>query len=212
MKHLSFRIILLCVLLPPLCYGLTIQALSHYLTRKFSRDIEQISTGDVTALLQGTIRLKDAVQANIDQYLDAQPLLAWGVEVNVLVTVGNQTILYPTILDKEPAMLLQGSAMEVARENYSLLNEGLAVTVDVKLPLYQLLPNIIFAVYLSIAVAVLYGFYQRSVRKEKHESEEINKKFDELRRHEEENLSRLEALRQESKRVAAERDRLKKKP
>jgi hypothetical protein len=209
MKHFSFRILLLCILLPPLCYGVTIQALAHYLTSKFSQEIEEISTGDVTPLFQGMIRLKDAVRSNIDQYLDAQPLLSWGVGVNVLVTAGNQTILYPAILEKEPATVVQEKAKEIAGENYLLLNDGLTVTVDVKLPLYQVLPNIILAIYISIAVAFLYGFYQRSIRKETHESEEINRRFEQLRFQEKENFSRLEALKREREVVAFERDRLK---
>ena len=209
MRHFSFRILVLCILLPPLCYGITSQALLHYLTNKFTQDIEEISIGDAAQLFQGAITLKDAVRNNIDQYLREQKLLSWGVDVNVLVTVGSRTIIYPAVMEEAPSTLFQDDAATIARENYMLLKDGLTVITDVKLPFYQLLSNLIFGFYIFISVAVLYGFYQRSLRKEKDENEEISKRFDQLRIQKNENLSRLETLKHEREKIVLEVDRLK---
>ena len=83
MKHISFRIIALCILLPPICYGFTIQGLEYYLARKYTHDVEQICVGDTTQLFQGSVRLKDAIRTNIDHYLQQQKLLSWGVKATV---------------------------------------------------------------------------------------------------------------------------------
>ncbi len=209
MKHLSFRTLVLCILLPPICYGITLQAFSHYLTNHLSQDIEEICVGNTTPLFQGEIRLADAVRSNIDRYLKTQRLIYWGVDVKVLVTAGNKTIIYPPVLEKERSDgHIHESSTKIAIENYSLLNEGLTVAVDVQLPLYELLPNLILFLYISVAIAILYGFYHRSVRRENFENEAINRQFNRLQAQEEEYHDRLQSLQQERASIATERDRL----
>lgn len=209
MKHFSIRILSLCILLPPLCYGISVQAITRYLTNKYSRDIEEISIGDVSPILEGTTRLQDAIRENVDRYLANQQLLSWGVDANVLVTAGNQTILYPSVLGEVPSLFVQEDATQIGRENYLLLNNGLMVTVDIKVPFYQGLSNLILGIFICLSMVILCGHYQRSVRRQAHESEEINRKFDRLRVQEHANLSRLEALKNERETISEEMKRLK---
>lgn len=209
MKYFSIRILALCILLPPLCYGISIQAITRYLTNQFSRDIEEISIGDVTPIFQGTTRLQDTIRENVDRYLANQQLLSWGVDANVLVTAGNQTILYPSVLGEMPSLFTQEEAAEIGRENYLLLNNGLMVTVGIEVPFYQGLSNIILGIFICLSMGILYGHYQRSVRREAHENEKINRKFDRLRVQKNANLSRLEALKNERESISEEMNRLK---
>jgi hypothetical protein len=210
MKHVSFRIIALCILLPPICYGFTIQGLEYYLVRKYTRDVEQVCVGDTTRLLQGGIRLKDAIRANIDRYLQYQKFLSWGVKAMVWVTTGHRIILYPALVEETGPPLISNEAPEIASENYSLLQSGLTATVDVKVEFGRLLPNVILGAYIFIAILSIYGVYRTGILKTNQEEAQINEKIERLLRQEQDFFNRLAALREERERVSAERDRLEK--
>jgi hypothetical protein len=196
MKHIAFRIIVLCVLLPPVCYGVTVQALEYYLGKKYTRGIEQVCVGDTEPLFRGSIRLKDAVGANINRYLHQQRFLSIGVRATVWVTTAAGVVLYPAPVDvDDSALLLPDEAMEVASENYSLLSDGLLVTVDVELGFGRLLSNIILGSYLLLTVMVLYGVYRAGIRKTEATEAEMNENLRRLEMQAEEFSTRLSALR-----------------
>ena len=210
MKHVSFRIIALCILLPPICYGFTIQGLEYYLARKYTRDVEQVCVGDTTRLLRGGIRLKDAIRANIDRYLQHQRLLSWGVKATVWVTTGNGIILYPTPVEETGPPLISNDTHEIASENYSLLHDVLTATVDVKVEFGHLLPNAILGTYIFLAILSIYGVYRTGILKTKQEEAQTNEKIERLLRQGRDFSERLTELKEERERVSAERDRLEK--
>jgi len=210
MKHVSFRIIALCILLPPICYGFTVRGLEYYLARKYTRDVEQVCVGDTARLLRGGIRLKDAIRANIDRYLQHQRLLSWGVKATVWVTTGHRIVLYPAPVDETGPPLISNEAPEIASENYSLLHDGLTATVDVKVEFGHLLPNAILGAYIFFALLSIYGVYRTGIQKTKQEEARINEKIERLLRQEQDFSERLESLKEERERVSAERDRLEK--
>ena len=212
MKHIAFRIIVLCILLPPVCYGFTIQGLEYYLGRKYTRDVEQVCVGDTAPLFQGSIRLKDAVSANIDRYLQQQQLLSHGARATVWVTTtGNRIVLYPAPVEtSESPLPLPNEALEIASENYSLLHDGLSVTVDVELEFGRLLPNMILGLYIVLAVLSLYVIYRAGIRKAEAEEAALNESLQRLQMQAEEFSRRLEELKADREHVSAERDRLKK--
>ena len=208
MKHISFRIIFLCVLLPPICYGFTIQGLEYYLGRKYKNHIEQNCVGDLSPLFQGSVRLKDAVSTNIDRYLQQQHLISWGVKALVWVTTGSGVLLYPASVEETYSPPLPSEAYEIASENYSLLYDRLSVTVDVELGFGRLLPNMIMAGYILLALFSLYGMYRVGSRKAALEEAALGEKLQQLRKQEQALSTQLSDLKKERNLVTKERDRL----
>lgn len=211
MKHIAFRIIVLCILLPPVCYGFTIQGLEYYLGRKYTRDVEQVCVGDTSPLLQGSVRLKDAVAANVDRYLQQQRLISMGVRATVWVTTGGRVVLYPAPVETaDSTPPLPNEALEIASDNYSLLRDGLLVTVDVELEFGRLLPNLILGLYILLALLILYSVYRAGFRKSEAEEAELNESLQRLQAQAEEFSRRLGELKTDHERVSLERDRLEK--
>jgi hypothetical protein len=211
MKHIAFRIIVLCILLPPVCYGITVQGLEYYLGKKYTRGIEQVCVGDTGPLFQGSIRLKDAVSANINTYLQQQRLLSLGVRATVWVTSGAGIVLYPAPVDVGDTIpLLPDKAIEVASDNYALLSDGLSASVDVELGFGRLLSNTILGGYLFLAVIILSGMYRTGIKKTEEEHAEMNESLQRLQMQAEEYSIRLSQLKTDRERAATERDRLEK--
>ncbi len=60
LKFLSFKIFILCILLPTIFYIFSIQSIESHLKRRYTKEIEDIYTGDTRPLFDGSMRLKDA--------------------------------------------------------------------------------------------------------------------------------------------------------
>lgn len=211
MKHIAFRIIVLFILLPPVCYGFSVQGLEYYLGRKYAHGVEQVCVGETRPLFQGSIRLKDAVRTNIDRYLQRQRLLSMGARATVWVTTGNRIVLYPAPIETgDSTPPLPNEALEIASENFSLLQDGLSVTVDVALEFGRLLPNLILGFYIFLALLSLYGIYRTGIRKTEMEEAELNESLRRLQGQAEEFSRRLAELKVDHESVSGERDRLRK--
>ncbi len=164
MKYFSIKILILCILLPPVLYVFSIQVIESHLQDRYLCEIEDIYTGDTDSLLDGTIRLKDAVSNNIDCYLQNSTLMSWGVKVNVAVAAKGGTLLYPAIID-EKYLSFSSDPTQIATDNYNLLNEGLVVSVDLKAGHNTLFSNSILAFYIFLSVFVLYIHYMAGAKK-----------------------------------------------
>ncbi|KPJ75276.1 MAG: hypothetical protein AMJ54_15415 [Deltaproteobacteria bacterium SG8_13] len=162
MRHFSFKILLLCILLPPLLYILTVQAIETHLQKGYAREVENRYLGDTRALLDGSIRLKEAVNENIDRFLRSRKLTDLGLVLKVTVTAKNGTILYPAVFSQEQDAAVSPDATATAAENFALLNDGLVLAVETKLEHLAVLPLLILFIYMFTAVAILY-FHYRSV-------------------------------------------------
>ena len=66
MKFLSFKILFLCVLLPPFLYIFSIKSVERQLKDLYASEIEDIYTGDPQPLFDGSVRLRDAINKNIN--------------------------------------------------------------------------------------------------------------------------------------------------
>jgi hypothetical protein len=98
MRFLSFKIIAIAILLPAAMYNLSAYFLERYPESRYTRAIEDRFIGDVGPLLEGSVRLKDAVKKNINGYLRTRTLIALGAKVKVTVSSKSGTILYPDII------------------------------------------------------------------------------------------------------------------
>ena len=163
MKYFSFKIVILCILLPPVLYIFSIQLIESHLQDRYLCEIEDIYTGDTRSLFDGTIRLKDAVSNNIDRYLQNSMLISWGIKVNVTVAAKGGTLLYPAIIDEKYSPVPSDPA-QIATDNYNLLNEGLVLSVDLKVGYNTLFSNSILAFYIFLSVFVLYIYYRAGAK------------------------------------------------
>jgi len=194
LKFLSFKILILCILLPPILYIFSVLSIESHLRRHYTKEIKEICTGDTRPLFNGSIRLKDAINRNIDGYLQNKVLIPLGVRVNAAVTTKQNTILYPTFFDEEENSILGSNPMKVAAENYNLLEEGIVVKVDLTLEHNTLLSNTILAFYILVSVLVLYFYYKAGIKKAKQEDTEKSKKITRLLKLEKNQTKNLKAL------------------
>ena len=165
MKYFPFKILIICILLPPVLYILSIQTLEGYLQTRYAKEIEDIYIGDTAELFQGSIAIRDAISRNIDQYLQSKTLLSMGVKVKVTVITKENTILYPAVYADDPAGTSPPPSDTVAQENFRLLNEGLLISLDLTLEHNRVLSNGMLGAYILLSLLVLFVFYRASGRK-----------------------------------------------
>ena len=207
MRYLSFKILLVCILLPPVLFVVSVNLLESYLQQRYATEIENIYTGDTRALLDGSVRLEDAVNRNIDQYLKSRLLTALGLKVSVMVISGAGKIVYPADFVSTPALPPSDPA-RIAAENYTLLNAGLRVKTAVKIGYNTLISAILLACYLLISVLLLFAHYKKAAARIYQAEEEKRKEVELLRKQEKEKTDRIETLAEERQRLKEEYDRL----
>lgn len=195
MKFLSFKIFILCILFPPILYILSIQSIESHLKRRYAKEIEDIYTGDTRPLFDGSVRLKDAVNKNIDSYLQSKAILSWGVKAEITVTTKQNTILYPAVFnDDEEDSVLPSTPKQMAADNYNLMNEGLVVNVNLILEHNTLLSNAILAFYICLSLLILYSYYRTGRKKAKQEDTEKETEISRLLELEKNHTSNLQSL------------------
>lgn len=210
MKFLSFKILILCILLPPVLYIISVQSIEGHLKKRYANDIEDIYTGNTQSLFDGDITLKDAINKNIDHYLQSKIMIQWGVKTNITVTTKGNTILYPAIFDNQKDTLLPPDPLQVAADNFKLMNEGLVIDVNVVLEHITFLSNVILAFYICISVIVLYIYYRSGIKKAMQEDTEKTKEIVRLQELEKTNTDTLKALVQDEKNLKSEIAKIKK--
>jgi hypothetical protein len=203
MQHFSFKVFLICILLPPLLYVFTLQALENHMRERYTREIEEIYTGDTRSLFDGSIPLKNAISRNIDNYLRESRLINWGVKANVQVTTKQDTILYPSAFEKEDSLEMP-DPLKTAADNYKLMNEGLVVRMDVKLEHNRLLSNAILSFYILASILVLYSYYRAGAHKARQDDMERAGEIDRLQELERKRIDRLKALEREKISLSSE--------
>ena len=205
MKFLSFKILIVFILLPPVCYILSIHYLENHLSRKYLTAIEEIYIGDTDQLFAGSILLGQAINENIDTYLRNETLVKWGVVVNVTVSTENGQIVYPAYVAKaHENTITESDPMRIAAENYSILQEGLNVKVDVTLQHNAPLSNLMLGGYCFIFLLGLYFYYRTGVRKFTIEERRQRKHIDNLIAMEKSQSQKLISLAQNREELAYE--------
>jgi hypothetical protein len=174
MKHLSFRIIFLCIFLPPVLYIFSIQALETLIHRQWSADLQQVLLSDTNSLLQGRIGIENEIEQNIDRYLTTRYLLKWGVVPRIVVKTKTGRWLYPTPykgelyphetgapLSGDKDVLAPTNMLRVAEENLRLMNEGIILSLDLEVPRNSLLANSVLVFYILVFASLLYWAYRK---------------------------------------------------
>ncbi|MDY6972468.1 MAG: hypothetical protein SV775_09085 [Thermodesulfobacteriota bacterium] len=143
-------------------------------------------------------------------FLQNKALISYGAKVNIAVATKQGTILYPAPFEEEQASLLPSDPIRVASDNYSLMNEGLAVRVELKLEHNTLLSNAFLSVYVFASVLALYLYYKAGLRKVRIEELEKSAEIERLVNTKEIYADNLIALEKEKGNLSAKYEQIRK--
>lgn len=174
------------------------------LERHYTRAIENTYIGDTQSLLEGSLRLRDAINNNIDEYLQKERFLFWLGKVDVAVTTEDGTLLYPATVSQDLMAAESVSEKEIAEENFRLMNQGLSVVVDILLEWNSLLVVAVVFCELSLITLVFVFIYRRSARRAMEDEAERQAEVTRLRSLEEMHTDRLKGLNAEKRQLAVE--------
>jgi hypothetical protein len=209
MKYFSFKIVILCILLPPVVYIFSVQSLETHLKNRYTSEIDNIYTGDTHALFEGSITIRDSINKNINLYLQSKPLISWGVDVKVTVTTKKGEILFPAFFENDENSLLQPDPIQIATENYNLMHEGLILNVNLKVGHNTLISNIILIFYIFVSFTILYYHYRSGLIKAKQDDIEKEKEIDRLLKLKNIYTEKLKFLGQDRKKLTSEAKKIK---
>lgn len=190
MRVLPIKILVFCILLPPLFYIATLLLVESYLQQRWADDIENVYTGDTRMLLNGSLRLQDAIRENISRFLSNRMMVRAGVRAVVTVVTKNGLLLYPPVYEAPVADVMTADPMNIAAENYELMNQGLKVSVEVILDHNTILSNAILVFWVSVSLVLMAFFYRRGAQAMRRQEEEKNREID-LLSVQEQTLSRM---------------------
>lgn len=210
MVKFRLSIVLLCVILPPLLYVSGVHLIEQYAEKQIRSDLEATYLGDTRLLLNGSARLRETIQTNIDRCLRECQWLKWGGKATVTVKTRRNTLLYPLVYDDSNLMAgNQEMPLEIATENFQLIDEGIELSLVFKLPHNTTITNSLLAALIMPSLATLVFYYRRWSsmyhRQEKIRSSELA----ELNRLKEDHLTQIEAIKQEREKMARDIKQLK---
>jgi len=180
MRFFPFKILILCLLLPPVLYVFSVQYLEQRLKVTYLEEVKDVYIGDTPSLFDGTVSIKDAVDKNITRYLQSKWPLKWGLKLNVVVTTRQGKILFPAIFGSPRESLTSLAPMQVASENYRLLDEGLIVHINIELEHGKPISILILFTYIGLALLFMYFFTRRAIKHTKKAEIEKTKMIDRL--------------------------------
>jgi hypothetical protein len=142
------------------CFVLTIQSLEGYLQRRENATLNDILIQHPDALYEGRYTVREEIDRNISKYLKKNIKSRIGVMSDILVKTRDGQILYPPVY--RPDANAPGEQdrtglnyVEVAADNYRILNEGLSAEVVLKIRYISWLSDGILIFYLGLAGLVL---------------------------------------------------------
>jgi len=168
MRFLSFRVIYLCILLPPVLYVFSVQGLEIIIQKRWSAELERMIATKTGPLLRGQISLENQLHNNIQEFLSGRKLIRWGVRPEISITTKNGRVLYPVMIFEpshwETAGPLALSPEAQAARNLKILNEGILVKFGVEISHNTWVANTVLLFYLFIVSALLARVYVARTR------------------------------------------------
>ncbi|MFP4039145.1 MAG: hypothetical protein ACLFS7_01275 [Desulfosudaceae bacterium] len=204
MKYFPLKIAALLIIITPLLFFATVFGLQFLAETRYAREIENRYLGDTEPLFEGEVRLREAVNNNIDEYLQDRLLLRLGARVDATVTAGQNIVIYPASPDSSEDVIKPPLSNEIAAENYRLMSRGLSVSVRTLFPWNSLLVIFIFIGYLLAALVVFSRFYVAGAARAREEAREKSRELERLKELEREHAERLSSLNSEKRRLASE--------
>ncbi|MBW2646404.1 MAG: hypothetical protein JRE23_09545 [Deltaproteobacteria bacterium] len=175
MKRFPLKILLVSILLPPICYILTLQVLENYFHRHEESQLNQILIQNDEALYEGRYTVKEEINRNIEEYLSRCLKCKLGVKIDILVKTKDDRILYPSQFEMDHKNFQETDGfsefqaknlnyVEVSVENYKILNDGLTLLVNVEIKYYGLLSSSIIIFYVLVFVLIVHRFIKKGIR------------------------------------------------
>lgn len=208
MRYISFKIIIICIILPPVLYLSTINRLEPLSDVYFLGKIKNIYLEESNAILNGSVTVKDAVNNSISEFLNGNPSFRLGIRLNIIVTTRDGIIIYPSIGPDmgEPETR---TPIEVARNNFLLLEKGLNVDVKSTIRPFSALAAGIMGIYLLLTASVFFIYYRRATRIIRREDYQKEAEILRLRGLETDYANRIGRIASERESLLSEYDRLK---
>ena len=213
MTFLNFKVLLLCLLFPPLLFILTVEAvqgvfLDRYLTGRLTRGLENYLVGDVRPLLDGSVALEGLIQENVRRFLRDQAVIALGVEPEVTVMTRQGTLLYPPPLDFQGNLFISDPVQQAAR-NLERMEEGLVVHLSLRLGYVSWFSLLILLPYLAASLWTLHRHYRLSLQRARDAAAEDARRIEALSEKEAAHQERLAELGREREELMSGFDRIK---
>lgn len=206
MRFLSFKALLVLVVMPPIVYVAALQTMERVLARHYLVEIEKQVPGDPQALLTGRMRLADHVEGAVSDLLADAIFRNNGVVLTVMIRTRAGYWLYPPAYRERSGTTSDGDPIRIASDNFALLNEGLDVSLDVKIGHNTLVANCLLVTSILMALAGLAAVYRRGARQYTTEEARRQSEHDRLRVREEKQKTVLEALERQRAELAGEID------
>lgn len=179
MKHLSFKILILCILLPPLLYMASVSTLESHFTNHYEKAVNNVYLSDMNAVLAGSIELADAINQSISDYIDNNHLIKLGVSLDVTVATNRGTILYPPVFQNDSDAPLGRDPIEIAQQNFEMLDSGISLEVDAVIETLSLFSGAVALFYILMFGSGLYVYYRMALarirREDMEKAEEIQR-------------------------------------
>jgi len=208
MKYVSFKIIILCILLPPILYLYTINSLENYYKRYFYDEIQNIYLIEITDILNGLKTLQGSVNSSIENYFKKNKHIKIGVKVEIIITSNNGSIIYPRMYQNEQFNNISIDPVKLAQENFQTLNKGLNLDIDVKIEHYSILALTILIGYILLFMGGLYIYYHSVTTKFRKDVLLKDVELGRLQDLEQEHSSKIQNLAEERKSLLSEYDEL----
>lgn len=213
MKYFPYKILLLCLILPPVVHILSIQGLETYLQEHEITKVRGVLIDDVDALLEGRYSVKEEVNRNLGAYLNQQWLTKMGVDISVMVKTKDGHILYPppvAIGGERQSNRKSLNYVELAAKNYQMLQDGLDVILSVRVRYGGFLSISLLGVYILVSLFVLQHFVRKGMRAVQDEEMLRQRQIQELSESLKQASARLAKVREKEQEYAVKIEALKK--
>jgi hypothetical protein len=209
MKYISFKILIACIVLPPLLYVVSVDTLENRLTRQYHTDLKNTYLSDITDILNGQKALKESVNAAVSNYLGKNTFQKLGGKIKVSVMTKTGNVIYPPVYQNETLNTIPIDPVKQAESNFNLLNEGVDIQVEAKIAPYSTLAILILLFYVCFFLICLYGYYLKGTTRARQEDAKRKEELEQLLMLENEQLKKIRSLSDEREVLLADHDRLK---
>lgn len=201
MKFFPIKTTILCLLVTPFLYIITLTASEKYLDTRYLNQIQNIIIGDPEQLLDGSIRLEERISNNINRFLKEDWLIQNArLNLNIIISTAGGKIIYPIVLDDRSIDEVINTEIDsgiIAKNNFDLLNSGLLVKVKSILGHGSTIANIVLILYFGVSFFIFFIFFKMGSAKAFAEQEKRAKLITDLKKEEKIHTQILNDLRKE---------------
>ena len=179
MKYFPLKTATLCLVLTPFLYIATINGCNLFLKRHYLQALKNQAIGDSDPLLAGSVHIEEQVANNIQAFLKKnRHIRTFGLVMDIRVVTRQGKIIYPLYYPLSTDTAAQDSAslktifgkkteapQAIAKKNFDILNSGMDVILEIKLPHGSILANLILLLYAGISLGLFFILYRAGNRK-----------------------------------------------